>query len=162
MRDVFRIIAHVERAATRGLERPAVAPEPRKRPKPSPRVWRAPTTDTRYPEQALKRKNKSVMTKLTVTARALKVTAVLDAAAVAILPAPDGQARSDLIIDCEGKTYTANIATKSLRKAKTIVATNGATNVVVLVQGRLRGDEIVDAGFAAQVKATKTDESSQA
>src|SRR5262245_33232110 len=107
MRDVFRAIAHVERAATRGLERPAVAPE--KRPKPSSRVWRAPATDSHYPEQAFKRKDKP-MTKLAVAARALKVTAVLDAAVIATLPTPEGQARSHLAIACDGKTYTANIA----------------------------------------------------
>src|SRR5262245_60378614 len=159
MRDVFKAIARVEHAVTRGLERPAAAPK--KRPKPSSRVWRAPATDTRYPEQTFKRKDKLV-TKLAVAARALKVTAVLDVAAVATLPTPEGQARSDLVITCDGRTYAANIATKSLRKAKTTIATNGATNTFVMVQGKLRGNEIADCGLVAQVKAAKMDESSQA
>jgi hypothetical protein len=148
MRDLFKTIEHVERAAARGLERPAAMPE--KRPKPSSRVWRAPATDTRYPEQTFKRKDEP-MAKLTT--RALKVTAVLDAAAVAILPTQDGQARSDLIIDCEGKIFTASVATKSLRKAKVTIATNGAANVFVMVQGRLQGSVIADCGLVAQVKA---------
>jgi hypothetical protein len=153
MRDLFKAIARVEYAATRGLERPVAAPE--KRPKPSSRVWRAPATDTRYP--VFKRKDKPV-TRLAVAARALKVTAMLDAAVVAILPTPDGQARSDLAIACDGQTYIANIATKSLRKAKATIAANGAENTFVTVQGKLRGNEIADCGLVAQVKVAKIDE----
>jgi hypothetical protein len=160
MRDLFRTIEHVERAMTRGLERPAAVPE--KRPKSSPRAWRAPATETRYPEQALFKPKGRPMTKLAVTARALKVIAVLDAAVVATLPTPDGQARSVLAIDCAGKIYSADIATKSLRKAKIAIAANGAANVFVMVQGRLHGSAIVDCGLVAQVKATKAAEGSQA
>jgi hypothetical protein len=150
MRDIFKAIARVEHTVTRGLERPVAAPE--KRPKPSSRVWRAPTTDTRYPEQIFKRKDKPV-TRLAVAARALKVTAMLDAAVVTILPTPDGQARSDLVITCDGKTYVANIATKSLRKAKATIAANGAENTFVTVQGKLKGNEIAECGLVAQAKA---------
>jgi hypothetical protein len=155
MRDLFKAIARVEYAATRGLERPVVAPE--KRPKPSSRVWRAPTTYTGYPEQIFKRKDKP-LTRLAVAARALKVTAVLDVAAVATLPTPEGQSRSDLVITCDGKTYIANIATKSLRKAKATIAANGAENTFVMVQGKLRDSEIAECGLVAQVKVAKIDE----
>jgi hypothetical protein len=48
------------------------------------------------------------MTRLALTARALKVTVPLDVAEVATLPAPDGQVRSQLAIACEGKIYTAD------------------------------------------------------
>ena len=96
------------------------------------------------------------MTQLTVTARALKVTAVLDAAVVATLPAPEGQARSKLIINCERKNYTADIATKSLRKVKATIAANGVENVFVMVQGKLKNNEIAECGIVAQVKVAKT------
>ena len=93
------------------------------------------------------------MTRL--TARALKVTVPLDAVEVAALPAPDGQARSRLAITCEGKVYTADIATKLLRKVKVAIAANGVENVFALVQGKLKGNEIVECGLVAQVKTPK-------
>ena len=93
------------------------------------------------------------MTRL--TARALKVTVPLDAAEIAALPAPDGQARSRLAITCEGKIYTADIATKALRKAKATIAASGAENVFVMVQGKLRNNEIIECGLVAQVKTPK-------
>ena len=93
------------------------------------------------------------MTRL--TARALKVTVPLDAAEIAALPAPDGQARSRLAITCEGKIYAADIATKSLRKAKATIAVSGVGNVFVLVQGKLKDNEIIECGLVAQVKTPK-------
>jgi hypothetical protein len=94
-------------------------------------------TDVRYPtEQIFKPQKEKPMTSLTVTTRALKVTAALDAAAVAALSAPDGQARSKLTINCEEKNYTADIATKSLRKVKATIAANGVENVFVMAQGK--------------------------
>jgi hypothetical protein len=59
----------------------------------------------------------STVTRIIMEAE-MKVTVPLDPAEVAPLPAPDGQVRSQLAIACEGKIYTADIATKSLRKAK--------------------------------------------
>ena len=87
-----------------------------------------------------------VQAQLDLTTRAMKVTAALDAAVVATLPAPKGQSRSKLTIDCEGKIYNADIATKSLRKVKTTIAANGVENVFVMVQGKLKNSEIVDCG----------------
>ena len=95
------------------------------------------------------------MARLTVTARALKVTVPLDVAEVAALPDPGGQARSQLAITCEGKIYTADIATKALRKAKATIAASGAENVFVMVQGKLRNNEIIECGLVAQVKTPK-------
>jgi hypothetical protein len=95
------------------------------------------------------------MTRLTVTARALKVTVPLDVAEIAGLPDPGGQARCQLAITCEGKIYTADIATKSLRKAKATIAASGAENVFAMVQGKLKGNEIVECGLVAQVKTPK-------
>jgi hypothetical protein len=148
-------------------------------PKPSIRAWRAPiASDVVYPEQVFRPRVKpgdqpkdpsrdtsrdpprdnpksTSMTKRTLSARALKITVPLDPAEVAALPAPDGQARSQLAVTCDGKIYTADIATKSLRKAKGTISANGAENVFVMVQGKLRGNEIVECGLVAQVKAPK-------
>jgi hypothetical protein len=90
----------------------------------------------------------------TLSARALKVTCVLDVAEVAKLPTPDGQARSKLTINCEGRVYSADVATKSLRKCKATIAAN---ECVVILQGKLKGNEIIDCGIVAQVKVPKTD-----
>jgi hypothetical protein len=154
MRDIYKSIAYVEHAVTRGLDRKAAPP--RKKWKPSSYVWRAPTTasDTRYPAEQIFKPEEKPMASLTVTARAMKVTVPLDAAAVTALPTPDGQARSKLTINCEGKSYVADIATKSLRKVKATIAANGAENVFVMVQWKLKGGEIIEAGIVAQVKTS--------
>jgi hypothetical protein len=60
-----------------------------------------------------------------------------------------------LAITCDGKVYTADIATKSLRKARATIAANGAENVFVMVQGKLKGNEITECGLVAQVKTPK-------
>ena len=95
------------------------------------------------------------MTRLTLSARALKITIPLDAMEVRTLPDPGGQARCLLAITCEGKIYTADIATKALRKARSTISANGAEKVFVLIQGKLKGNEITECGLVAQVKTPK-------
>jgi hypothetical protein len=161
MRNIHKAIAYVEHAMTRGLDRKATPP--REKRKPPSYVWHAPTptTEVRYPiEQVFKSRNKPMTNQLTVTTCALKVTAVLDAAAVATLPAPEGQSRSKLTINCDGKSYTAS--TNSLRKVKTTIAVNGAENIFVMAQGKLKNNEITECGIVAQVKVAKMAEGSQA
>jgi hypothetical protein len=152
MRDLNKAIEHVESKLMRGLDRPAAPP--REKRQPSSQFWRAPVTDTQYPEQ-FKPKGKTGMSPITLTTRALKVTIVLDPGAVATLPTPDGQVRSKLTITCDGKVYSADVATKSLRKCKTTIAASefAASECVVILQGKLKGDEISECGIAAQVKA---------
>jgi len=97
------------------------------------------------------------MTQPTLTARALKATCVLDPAEVAALSAPDGQARTKLIVMCDGKAYNADVAVKSVRKVKSAITTHGAANVAIILQGRLKNTEITECGIVAQVKVQKTD-----
>jgi hypothetical protein len=92
---------------------------------------------------------------LTLSARALKITVPLDPAEVRALHIPDNQTRTQLAITCEGKTYLADIATKALRKAKGTIAANRVENVFAMVQGKLKGNEIVECGLVAQVKTPK-------
>jgi hypothetical protein len=171
MRDLGKTIDYIERGMLRGLDRrkPAPSPSPPRGmvPKPSIRAWHAPVSvadaGVVYPvEQVFRPKDKpkdtsrgTSMTRLTVTARALKVTVPLDAAEIAALPVPGGQERCQLAIACEGKVYTADIATKSLRKAKSTISANGAANVFAMVQGKLRNNEIIECGLVAQVKTPK-------
>jgi hypothetical protein len=162
MKNLYRTLQHLEHTLAHGLDKQHPAAPPREKPKSSPRVWHAPASDTVYPseQQIFKPNNpKEAAPMLHLTARALKVTAVLDPAVVATLPSPDGQARSKLIVNCDGINYTVDVATKSLRKVKTVITTNGADKVAVIVQGKLKGNEIIEAGIVAQVKASKQGES---
>jgi hypothetical protein len=45
-----------------------------------------------------------------------------------------------------------DIATKSLHKAKSTITANGVENIFVMVQGKLKGNEIIECGLVAQVK----------
>ena len=171
MRDLYKSIDYIERGLLRGLDRKVTSLPKGMVPKSSVRAWRAPVAnDDVYPEQVFAPKAKlrdeprnnsrsrdkpkdRPMTRL--TARALKVTVPLDPAEVRALHIPDNQTRAQLAITCEGKVYTANIATKALRKAKGTIAANRVENVFAMVQGKLKGNEIVECGLVAQVKTPK-------
>jgi hypothetical protein len=106
----------------------------------------------------------------TLTASRLKVTVVLNAAELLTVPAPEGKPRISLRIALPGRTVTADIAAKSLRKAQTVIREAGADNVAIVLQGHLAaadnvalvlqghvaaGDVIAEAGLTAQIKAAK-------
>jgi hypothetical protein len=159
-RDVTRALEHVERAMARALDESG-AKLPKKEisrtRSPTIRAWRAPTSDhSHYPEPKARSvsREKISMTKLAVTVRAVKVLIPLDPAAIAMLPVPS-QERVELAVSCDGLGYAANISTKSLRKAKSTIDANGADKVFVMLQGKLKGNEIVEAGLTAQVKIVK-------
>ena len=96
-----------------------------------------------------------------LNSRALKVTAVLDPAEVAALPDPS-TGRTVLRIQVAGRTVTADVAGKALRKAKATIAQHGPSEVAVLVQGKLVGESVLEAGLVAQVKAPKAAPSPEA
>jgi hypothetical protein len=88
------------------------------------------------------------------------VAVALDPIAVGVLPLPN-QTRVELVVDCDGQRYTANISTKSLRKTKNTIAANNVDAVFVMLQGRLKGSEIIECGLVAQVKTTKATKETQ-
>jgi hypothetical protein len=91
-----------------------------------------------------------------LTATKLKVTMVLKADELLAVPAPEGKPRVVLRVQLPDRTVSADIATKSLRKAQAAVREQGAENVALVLQGVLTGnDVIVDAGLVAQPKAVK-------
>ena len=159
-RDVNRALEHVERAMARSLDESSAKPPKETTPKtrsPTIRAWRAPASNhSQYPEPKARSvfREKITMTKLAVTARAVKVTIPLDAIAVGTLPLPNGE-RVELAVSCDGQRYATSISTKSLRKAKNTIATNGAEKVFVILQGKLKGAEILECGLVAQVKIIK-------
>ena len=69
------------------------------------------------------------------------------------LVAPDGTPRVVVEIQLPDRRVTADVATKSVRRALATIAEHGPDGVSVIVQGKLVGDTIADAGLMAQPKA---------
>jgi hypothetical protein len=92
---------------------------------------------------------------LKLEARALKVTTLLDPAALIGVEVPNGLSKAKLQIAVAGRTVTAEVNAKSLRRAVTTIATGGPDSVTLLLQGKLEGNVILEAGIAAQPKAQK-------
>lgn len=92
----------------------------------------------------------------TVTARGpLKVVAVIDPVELLDVPVPDGKPRLALTIRLPEGTVTADLAAKSVRRAIAGVREHGAENVSAIVQGRLIGNQITEAGVMVQPKVSK-------
>ena len=87
-----------------------------------------------------------------MNARALKCTVVLDSAEVTQLVAPDGTPRVVVAIQLPDRRVTADVAAKSVRRALATIAEHGPDGVSVIVQGKLVGDAITEAGIMAQPK----------
>jgi hypothetical protein len=90
----------------------------------------------------------------TLTGRALKVTIVLDPIELAAMADPT-TARVALRICVADRVVVADVAGKSLRKARATIAEFGVDNVAVIIQGKLVGDAVIEAGLVAQPKAPK-------
>jgi hypothetical protein len=87
-----------------------------------------------------------------LNARALKCTVVLDAAEVAQIVAPDGKPRVAIAIRLPDRRVTADLNAKSVRRALATITEHGPDGVSVVVQGKLVGDIITEAGIMAQPK----------
>jgi hypothetical protein len=87
-----------------------------------------------------------------LNARALKCTVVLDPAEVAQIVTPDGQPRIVLTIRLPDRRVSVDVAAKSVRRALAVIAEHGPDGVSVIVQGKLVGDTITEAGIMAQPK----------
>src|SRR3954451_2420662 len=85
----------------------------------------------------------------------LKITAILDPAAVATIPTPNGVSKAALRITAGGRTYTAEVNMKSLRRCIAAIGEAGPDGVAIILQGKLNGDVIAEAGIVAQPKTPK-------
>jgi len=93
---------------------------------------------------------------MSLTAKAIKATLVLDPAAVLLLAVPEGQSKITVRIAVGGRTVTADLNAKSLRRCIGAIKEAGADGVAVVLQGRLDpGDVLVEAGIVAQPKLPK-------
>jgi hypothetical protein len=86
----------------------------------------------------------------------LKVTLALEPASLLALEVPNGRPRLVLGIRLpDTRTLTADLSAKSVRRALAAIREHGADAVATIVQGRLSGDTITEAGLSAQPKAAK-------
>jgi len=79
----------------------------------------------------------------------------LDAAALAGVRVPNGSDKVSLSIEAPQCTLKAVVNAKSLRRAVAAIEAAGPDGVVVVLQGKLEGDHIVEAGIAATPKASR-------
>lgn len=88
----------------------------------------------------------------TLSARSLKCSLVFAPEQVAAIPPPQGKS-VPLVIAVGGRQIQASLNAKSLRKAIAIIATHGAGNTLVIVQGKLEaGDILAEAGMSVTIK----------
>lgn len=91
-----------------------------------------------------------------ITATRLKVSMLLNPSELVSLAAPEGKPRVVIRVTLPGRTVTADVAAKSLRKVQAAIRETGADNVVIVLQGHLVADDkIEEAGLTAQAKVTK-------
>ena len=90
------------------------------------------------------------------TARSLKTTLVLDATSFVGLEMPNGQPKFGIQVNIAGRTVTASVNAKTVRKVVSTVAESGPDMVAVILQGALALDNtLTDAGITAQMKQQK-------
>jgi hypothetical protein len=88
-------------------------------------------------------------------AKALKVLMALDPEAVVALTVPNGKPRFTLQVGVAGRTLTADLNAKSLRRCIAAIGAAEPGCVAVVLQGTLDGNTLLEAGIVAQPKAPK-------
>jgi hypothetical protein len=99
---------------------------------------------------------------LKLTAPAVKCSLVLAPAALISVHVPDGVPSVAVTVQVERRILTASIAAKSVRRAIVAIGESGPDNIALLLQGKLVGDVIEDAGLSAMPKAPKVDKAAVA
>jgi hypothetical protein len=94
--------------------------------------------------------------RLRLSAKTLKVSLVLDPAALAGVTVPANMQRVEFAVAVDGRTVRGSLNAKSVRKAAAALAEHGADGVAVVLQGKLAaGDVLEEAGLSAQVKGPR-------
>jgi hypothetical protein len=89
----------------------------------------------------------------TLTAKSIKATLVLDPNELVALAAPDGAPRCIVRVQVAGRTLTADLNAKSVRKAIATIKASGPDSVACILQGRLdQNNSLLEAGLAVQLK----------
>jgi hypothetical protein len=90
-----------------------------------------------------------------LTARNLKCSVMLEPSELLALAEPS-TSRILLKINVAGRTITADVNAKAVRKVRATIREHGGDNVACLIQGKLVGDQLTEAGLVAQLKNTAT------
>lgn len=91
-----------------------------------------------------------------LAAKAIKLTIVLDAVAVAAIVVPDG-GRPRIVVSAGGRRLTAELNPKTLRKTIATIREHGPDQVAVMLQGKLAAGDVIEEGaITAQVKTPKS------
>jgi hypothetical protein len=91
----------------------------------------------------------------TLNAKSLKATLVLDPKEVTALAVPDASPRCIVRVNVAGRTLTADLNAKSLRKAISAIKTSGPDAVACILQGKLDANNtLLEAGLAVQLKVS--------
>ena len=99
-----------------------------------------------------------------LNAKALKCTLVLNPSELAGIADPAPAPRVSLHVRAGGsnRTVVADVSAKSFRKAKATIAEHGADSVAAIIQGKLEGNAVIEAGLVVTVKPPKPAEASTA
>jgi hypothetical protein len=175
---LFSQIEHIETRVSHGLERPG-RPPPAAPASPPPTTPRARAEQLFQPRQRLVASPTAIATaaqrarrttppavvlppardpegSVKLSAKALKVTLLLDPVVVGKLELGSGAPAPPFVIAVAGRTIHAQVSAKSLRRVLGILAQYGPEKVVVLLQGKLAaGDVLAEPGLTAQVKPPK-------
>jgi hypothetical protein len=96
------------------------------------------------------------MPNLILNAKSLKATIVLDPVEVLSVPVKDGLSKIALKVAVGGRTISAEVNAKSLRRCIATVRDLGPDAVAVVLQGKLEANGVlVEAGIAAMPKTPK-------
>lgn len=87
---------------------------------------------------------------MSLHAKSLKCTAVLDPAAVAALDVPTDKPRFTVELQVAGLVIRATLNSKTLRRGLQMIRDQGMENVAAFMQGRLVGSELQDAAITVQ------------
>jgi hypothetical protein len=114
------------------------------RPEPPPPIERPP------------REPKGRAPRLELTAKAIKLTLVVDGAAFADFRAPNGPDRVRFRLQAGTRRLAGELNPKTVRKVIATIAEHGPEAVAVVIQGKLGdGDVVEEAGITVQVKGSK-------
>jgi hypothetical protein len=97
-----------------------------------------------------------------LNARALKCTIVLDPVEAAHIVAADGKPRVVIDIRLPDRRVSVDLNAKSVRKAVAAISEHGPDGVAVVIQGKLVGDVLTEAGIVAQPKVRPQTEAAAA
>jgi hypothetical protein len=90
-----------------------------------------------------------------LAAKTIKLTVVLEAAAVAAIVVPDG-GRPRIVVSAAGRRLTAELNPKTLRKTVATIREHGPDQVAVMLQGKLAAGDVIEEGaITAQVKTPR-------